>query len=255
MSASFNGSVPSAIRSQLADVSRASGGSNVLLYYGSRKLCHEDVQQFKDATRGMDGQKGLAFIINTLGGDTSAAKAIIRQMQDQFSNVTAIVPFIAASAGTLMALCCHRLVIGKIAELTSTDPMVYPRMQAKDVLIAHDGPESVRGISARSVIAGIYPRVRADYVEIRKVQAEFLMKAGRSREQAERILAFFYDDVHKAHNDPILHSDIQHLPLDLALLEDSAELSEAAKRAVGSVKDFLRANPGATQTCYGFDAF
>ena len=64
-----------------------------------------DKNGFMAAICGMDKSKGLDLVLHTPGGLLSAAESIVIYLKSVFgNNIRAIVPQIAMSAGTMMAL-------------------------------------------------------------------------------------------------------------------------------------------------------
>ena len=59
----------------------------------------------------------VIFILVTYGGDANVAYRIARLLQESYQRVTVFVPSICASAGTLVTLGAHKLVLSDFAEL------------------------------------------------------------------------------------------------------------------------------------------
>ena len=73
-----------------------------------------DKNGFMAAICGMDKSKGLDLVLHTPGGLLSAAESIVIYLKSVFgNNIRAIVPQIAMSAGTMMALSTKEIVMGK----------------------------------------------------------------------------------------------------------------------------------------------
>ena len=69
----------------------------------------------------------VIFILVTYGGDANVAYRIARLLQESYQRVTVFVPSICASAGTLVTLGAHKLVLSDFAELGPLDVQVYKR--------------------------------------------------------------------------------------------------------------------------------
>ena len=73
----------------------------------------------------LDKSKGLDLVLHTPGGDLSATESIVDYLRSIFgTNIRAIVPQIAMSAGTMMALSCKEIILGKHSNLGPIDPQI-----------------------------------------------------------------------------------------------------------------------------------
>jgi ATP-dependent protease ClpP protease subunit len=73
----------------------------------------------------MDRSRGLDLILHTPGGDTAATESIVDYLRQMFgTNIRAIVPQLAMSAGTMIALSCKEIVMGKHSNLGPIDPQI-----------------------------------------------------------------------------------------------------------------------------------
>lgn len=73
----------------------------------------------------LDRKKGLDLILHTPGGDLAATESIVDYLNQMFGNdVRAIIPQISMSAGTMMALSCKEIIMGKQSNLGPIDPQM-----------------------------------------------------------------------------------------------------------------------------------
>lgn len=133
----------------LAKVSGLREDRNVILYGSaflqkpqapapSLTITHEDINGLMSVMFGMDWSKGLTLILHTPGGVTNAAETIVAYLRSKFAtSVEAIVPTYAMSAGTMIALSCERVVMGRQSQLGPIDPQM---------------PVGGRFVSARAVV-------------------------------------------------------------------------------------------------------
>lgn len=87
---------------------------NVIAYYSGflskpgiaqSAISDEDKNGFMMAIHGIDREKGLDLILHTEGGNIAATQSIVDYLHRMFkNNIRAIVPQIAMSAGTMIAL-------------------------------------------------------------------------------------------------------------------------------------------------------
>jgi ATP-dependent protease ClpP protease subunit len=109
-------------------------GRNVVSYYSaflqksdSSPLLIEDSDMggFMSVFRGLDRTKGLDLILHTPGGVLSATEAIINYIRRIFdTNIRVIVPQLAMSGGTIIALSAKEILMGYHSSLGPIDPQL-----------------------------------------------------------------------------------------------------------------------------------
>lgn len=106
-------------------------GRNVIAYYSSflqkpnsnSSIDDNDKNAFMQTVHGLDKSKGLDLILHTPGGNTAATESIVNYLHSIFGNdIRAFVPQIAMSAGTMIALSCKEIVMGKQSNIGPIDP-------------------------------------------------------------------------------------------------------------------------------------
>jgi len=107
-------------------------GRNVIAYYSGWlngkatqqiEINDNDKNAFMNAVYGMDRKKGLDIILHTPGGDIAATESIVSYLKKLFNNdIRAIIPQISMSAGTMIALACKEIIMGKQSSLGPIDP-------------------------------------------------------------------------------------------------------------------------------------
>ncbi len=107
-------------------------GRNVITYYSSWltkpqapniDINDSDKNAFMQAIYKMDKSKGLDLILHTPGGGIAATESIVDYLHSIFDgDIRAIVPQIAMSAGTMIALSCSSIMMGKHSNLGPVDP-------------------------------------------------------------------------------------------------------------------------------------
>lgn len=92
---------------------------------GPDTLIHmEDLNGFMAGIHGHDFSKDLLLILHTLGGMAEAAQTIVAYLRSKFAAIDVLVPTYAMSAGTMIALGCDRIVMGRQSQLGPTDPQL-----------------------------------------------------------------------------------------------------------------------------------
>jgi hypothetical protein len=114
-------------------------GRNVILYYsswlqkgdlqrqgiGGFSISDADKNGFMTAIHGMDRSKGLDLVLHTPGGDAAATESLVGYLRAMFdTDIRAIVPQIAMSAGTMIACACREIIMGKHSSLGPIDPQI-----------------------------------------------------------------------------------------------------------------------------------
>lgn len=107
-------------------------GRNVIAYYSGwlqkpgidkAQINDDDKNGFMTTIHQLDRSKGLDLIIHTPGGNIAATESLVDYLKKMFgTDIRAIVPQIAMSAGTMMACACKEIVMGKQSSLGPIDP-------------------------------------------------------------------------------------------------------------------------------------
>ena len=87
-------------------------------------ITREDINGFMNALCGTPTDKGLALILHTPGGETSAVESIVEYLHAKFPNIIVIVPYLAMSGGAMISLASDRLILGKQSQLGPIDPQI-----------------------------------------------------------------------------------------------------------------------------------
>jgi ATP-dependent protease ClpP protease subunit len=105
---------------------------NVIAYYSGflskpgilqSDINDEDKNGFMMAVHKLDRNRGLDLILHTPGGSIAATESIVDYLHKMFgSDIRAVVPQIAMSAGTMMACSCNTIVMSKHSNLGPIDP-------------------------------------------------------------------------------------------------------------------------------------
>lgn len=85
----------------------------------------KDKNAFMVNVHNLDRDLGLDLILHTPGGDLAATESIVDYLYEMFKgNIRAIIPQLAMSAGTMMALSCTEIIMGKQSNLGPIDPQM-----------------------------------------------------------------------------------------------------------------------------------
>lgn len=134
------GSIHDVIRRRSLQEMSEYTGRNVICYYSAFlekaqqalqgvtgfEVKDQDKNGFMATSHGLDRSKGLDLILHTPGGDAAATESIVDYLRDMFGNdIRAIVPHLALSAGTMIALSCNQILMGRHSALGPVDPQIY----------------------------------------------------------------------------------------------------------------------------------
>lgn len=108
-------------------------GRNIIAYYSGwlqnpsvdSSINDKDKSAFMTNIHGLDRAKGLDLILHTPGGDVGATESIIDYLRNMFDgDIRAIIPQISMSGGTMLALSCKEIMLGKQSNLGPIDPQM-----------------------------------------------------------------------------------------------------------------------------------
>lgn len=108
-------------------------GRNVIAYYSGWlqrppniqgvTIGDDDKNALMAVVHGLDRTKGLDLILHTPGGDIAATESIVDYLRSMFgTDIRAIIPQIAMSAGTMISCACQSIVMGKQSNIGPIDP-------------------------------------------------------------------------------------------------------------------------------------
>ena len=100
------------------------------------------VTLFEELIYNADPKQDLHLLLNTAGGDGETAVRLARAAQSRCRKFTVIVPDLAKSAGTILALGAHQIIMGPVSDLGPIDPQFQlsngSLVGAKDIIAAVD---------------------------------------------------------------------------------------------------------------------
>lgn len=114
-------------------------GRNVIVYYSGwmekeqliragltgYEVNDEDKNGFMATVHGLDRSKGLDLVLHTPGGDIAATESLVDYLRSMFGrDIRVVVPQLAMSAGTMIALAARQIVMGKHSSLGPIDPQI-----------------------------------------------------------------------------------------------------------------------------------
>lgn len=108
-------------------------GRNTILYFSAflhkrsidAEINDSDINALMECVHGLDKSRGLDLILHTPGGNLAATEQIIYYLKSFFSNdIRAIIPQMAMSAGSMIAVSCNEIIMGRQSCLGPFDPQM-----------------------------------------------------------------------------------------------------------------------------------
>lgn len=120
-------------RKYLANLSRITGRNTIIYYSGwlqkpslqGTNLTDADKNGFMTVIHKLDRKKGLDLMLHTPGGAFDATESLVDYLRSMFgTDIRAIIPQLAMSAGTMIACACKEIIMGKQSSLGPIDPQL-----------------------------------------------------------------------------------------------------------------------------------
>ena len=130
--------------------------------YGCHLVNDEDKNALMTAVHGVENWgAGLDLILHTPGGDLAAAESLVEYLRSLFgTNIRAIIPQLAMSAGTMIACSCQSIVMGKQSSLGPIDPQ-FGGVAAPAVIAEFE--QAVAEIEANPAAAPLWQTIIGKY--------------------------------------------------------------------------------------------
>ena len=166
-------------------------GRNTILYFSAfmnknvrdATINDRDINAFMETVYNLDRTKGLDLILHTPGGDISATEQIIKYLRSMFNgDIRAIIPQMAMSAGSMVAVSCKSIMMGKQSCLGPFDPQIN-NLPCQSVLKEFD--RAVNDVSRNPASLGLWQTI------ISKLNPTFLTLC----QQADELSKDLADDI------------------------------------------------------------
>ncbi|MCY4038899.1 MAG: hypothetical protein OXF09_05525 [Hyphomicrobiales bacterium] len=224
---------------------------NVIAYYSGflsdphshdAAINEDDKNGFMFCCHGLDRTKGLDLILHTSGGDLQAMASLVTYLKEVFGNdIRAIIPQIAMSAGTMMAVACKSIVMGKQSSLGPTDPWVngHPAYAVKKQFEqAHEeiteNPNTalvwqpiLRNLGASFLKQCDWAIQYAENFVTEALKANMLKEHPEATAKSKEIAETLGDlERNKSHGRRFHYMDCKNMGLEIEMLEDKQELQD-----------------------------
>lgn len=196
-----------------------------------------DKNAFMNAVYGMDKSKGVDLILHTPGGDIAATEGIVNYLKALFGdNIRAIIPQISMSAGTMIAMSCKEIIMGRQSSLGPIDPQTNGVACQMVVDEFNRAVEEVRtnpsSLGLWQTIIGKYPptflTACSDAVKWSEELAERWLTGVNPDIDMNKVKKVFINHNHSySHSRHISKDDCLSAGLPITNLEDNQDLQDA----------------------------
>ena len=204
----------------------------------------EDLNGFMAGVHGQEFDKGLLLILHTPGGLAEAAQTIVEYLRSKFDAIDVLIPTYAMSAGTMIALGCDRIVMGRQSQLGPTDPqLIVGDRPFSAHSIVEQFEEAKQNIAGNPVLAHAWAPVLRSFgpallQEARKsivygrelvrgwLQEYMLAERHNRAELAEEVSEYFSSHEHGSHGRRIGRDVAREHHLEIVDLEDNQDLQD-----------------------------
>jgi serine dehydrogenase proteinase len=121
-----------------------------------------DKNGFMAAIHQMDRKLGLDLILHTPGGDVAATESLVDYLRQMFgTNFRVVIPHLAMSAGTMIALASSTVIMGKHSSIGPIDPQVAGGIAAHGII--EEFEKAKAEIAANPANAAVWQPIIAKY--------------------------------------------------------------------------------------------
>ena len=228
---------------------------NVLFYASSflqkphipglfNSISMEDLNGFMAGLHGHDFGKNLLLILHTPGGLAEAAQTIVDYLRSKYSDIDVLIPTYAMSAGTMIALGCNRIVMGRQSQLGPTDPQLIVGNRAFSAhSIVEQFEEAKVEISGDPVLAHAWAPVLRSFGSALLQEARKSISYGKTLVEnwlsthmfsekpeptilAKAVAEYFSGNQHGSHGRRIDRDEARQQQLEVLNLEDDQDFQE-----------------------------
>lgn len=218
-------------------------GRNIILYYSGwlqkpdmpgAIVCDADKNGLMTVIHKLDPKKGLDILLHTPGGETAATESIVDYLRSIFgTNIRAIIPQLAMSAGTMIACACSEIVMGKQSSLGPIDPQ-FRGMPAHGVV--EEFKQAYEEIKADPPKMAVWQPIIAKYTPTLVGECEKSIKWSNEMAREWLKTGMFKND---AKGDAKIHLIIEGLGSHALTLSHARHLSAQTCREMGLKVLFL----------------
>lgn len=219
---------------------------NVIAYYSgwlksssipNIEINDQDVNAFMNAIHGLDKRKGLDLILHTPGGNVAATECIVNYLQSVFhTNIRAIVPQLSMSCGTMIAMSCNEIIMGRQSSLGPIDPH-FNGLACQAII--DEFQQAISDVTNNQMSLGIWQNIISKYHptllgECKNAVAwsealatEWLRQVNPSISMQDIKTTFISHANSYSHSRHISREECKRVGLNVTFLEDDSKLQDA----------------------------
>ncbi len=222
-------------------------GRNTILYFSSflhkqpsqeLVINDKDMNAFMENVYKLDKTKGLDLILHTPGGEIAAAEQIIYYLHSIFNDdIRAIIPQMAMSAGSIIAVSCKSIVMGRQSCLGPFDPQINNMPTQSVVSEFYKAVNDIANNPAslglwQTIISKLTPTFLTTCEQANELSEELtnniLFKSGYDEDTKKRIKETFGDSQNsKTHSRHINRDKCREAGLAIEDLEANQDIQDA----------------------------
>lgn len=227
----------------IKEISNITGRNTIAYYSGWMKynvqevsIVESDVNAFMNAVYQMDRGKGLDIVLHTPGGNIAAAECIVNYLKSLFGNdIRAIIPQISMSAGTMIAMSCSSIIMGRQSSLGPIDPQING---VACQMVVDEFARAVSEVERRPASLGLWQTIISKYGPTyltvcedaikwsKELATKWLMEVNPEIDMNKVEETFINHEKSYSHNRHISKEDCKNAGLNIVDLEDNQQLQE-----------------------------
>lgn len=234
------------IRQEYLEKINSITGRNVISYYSgwlknsngpNLQINDNDINALMNAVYKLDKSKGLDIILHTPGGDIAATESIVNYLQSIFpNNIRAIIPQLSMSAGTMIALSCNTIMMGKQSSLGPIDPQ-FGGIACQGILDEYqraldDVSKNPNSLGLwQTIISKYHPTLIGDCENAvkwsKELAAKWLQRVNKTIAMASVENLFISHANSYSHSRHISREECKDIGLNIEYMESNQELQDA----------------------------
>ncbi|MFH1968512.1 MAG: hypothetical protein ABIJ84_03945 [bacterium] len=219
-----------------------------------------DLTCFSDLIEKIDGDS-IDILIHSPGGSAEATEQLVSMLRENYKDIRFIIPRMAKSAATMLALSGNKILMDDRSELGPTDPQVVIPVPggimfvpAKSILNGFNKAKSIIESEGTDSLPAYLPMLNKYDLHLLEIcetslklaeelVSEWLRKymfEGKKDELAKEISSHFLEhDDHKSHARPITISKAKEWKLDVEDMRENKELRDKVWKLYCAIELFF----------------
>jgi len=232
----------------------------LIVYAVPNSINQLDLTSFSDLIEKIDGDS-IDILIHSPGGSAEATEQLVLMLRENYKDIRFIIPRMAKSAATMLALSGNKILMDDRSELGPTDPQVVIPVPggimfvpAKSILNGFNKAKSIIESEGTDSLPAYLPMLNKYDLHLLEIcetslklaeelVSEWLKKymfEGEKDELAKEISGHFLEhDDHKSHARPIAISKAKEWKLDVEDMRENKELRDKVWKLYCAIELFF----------------